>query len=623
MDSVSRSQEERPRLGAVPRADGACDFCVWAPRVERMELHLLAPRERIVELAAGERGYYAARVPGVGAGTRYAFRINRQGGQVDRPDPASRFQPEGVHRPSEVVDPAFPWEDAAWRGQPLEEYVLYEIHVGTFTPEGTFEAVIPRLDALRDLGVTAIELMPVAQFPGGRNWGYDGVHPFAAQNTYGGPAGLKRLVNACHARGLAVVLDVVYNHLGPEGNYLAEFGPYFTERYRTPWGPAVNFDGAHSDEVRRYFIENALDWVTDFHIDGLRLDAIHAIYDASAYPFLAELGEAVHARAAQLGRTILVMPESDRNDSRIIRAREQGGCGLDAQWNDDYHHSVHVLLTGERQGYYEDFGQIEDLAKAFREGYVFSGQYSAYRHRRHGSVSADLPGRQFIVFAQNHDQVGNRRLGERLSQLVPFEAQKLAAGVVLLAPFVPLLFMGEEYGETAPFLYFVSHADPGLIEAVRRGRREEFARFHWQGEVPDPQDEKTFQRSKLNWELQRDGSHRVLREFYRALLQLRHASPALARLDKESMEVTAVPEKKLLAIRRWQNASQVFAAFHFGGSAVEAELALPAGGWRREMDSADARWQGKGTSMPEQLESAGRVALRLPAFSFAVYSKAS
>jgi len=620
MDPISRSPNERPRLGATAHPDGTCEFRVWAPRAEKVEVHIVAPGERIVALAPEQRGHYSARVPDVRPRAQYVYRLN---GHTERPDPASRFQPSGIHRPSEVVDTAFPWEDASWRGLPLEQYILYEIHVGTFTPEGTFEAIIPRIEALLELGVTAIELMPVAQFPGGRNWGYDGVHPFAAQNSYGGPASLKQLVNACHGLGLAVVLDVVYNHLGPEGNYLADFGPYFTDRYRTPWGPAVNFDGAHSDEVRRYFIENALDWVTDFHIDALRLDAIHAIYDASARPFLQELGEAVHARAAQLGRGIFVIPESDRNDSRIIRPCEQGGYGLDAQWNDDFHHSLHVLLTGERQGYYEDFGKIEDLAKALRQGYVYSGQYSAYRRRLHGNASIDLPGRQFVVSAQNHDQVGNRRLGERLSQLAPFEALKLAAGLVLLSPFVPLLFMGEEYGETSPFQYFVSHADPELIQTVRRGRQEEFARFHWQGEVPDPQDEQTFLRSKLNWQLRGNGSHRILCEFHRELLRLRRSSPVFSRLDKEALEVHCLPEKKLLSVRRWHDPHQTLVAYHFGENTLEAELTLPSSGWSRELDSEDARWQGKGGGMPEQFGSIGRMTFRLPARSFVVYSKSA
>ena len=446
-------------------------------------------------MARRRRGYHEVLVDGVEPGTLYRYRLD---GTLERPDPASRCQPEDVHGPSQVVDSHFDWDDSAWCGIPLREYILYELHVGTFTPEGTFEAIIPYLPELKALGITAIELMPIAQFPGQRNWGYDGVYPFAVQHSYGGPDGLKRLVQACHRHGLAVVLDVVYNHLGPDGNYLGDYGPYFTERYKTPWGGALNFDGPYSDEVRRFFIDNALFWVTEFRIDALRLDAVHAILDHSAQPFLQELGLALQARAEHMNRRIYAIAESALNDTRIIRSRELGGYGLDAQWNDDFHHALRVLLTDDRGGYYQDFGELGHLAKAFREGFVYAGDYSAYRRRRHGHSSRHMPAQQFVVFAQNHDQVGNRMFGERLSQLVSLEALKLAASAVLLSPFIPLLFMGEEYGEVAPFQYFISHLDPQLVDAVRRGRREEFAAFAWQGEPPDPQDIATFQRAKLD-----------------------------------------------------------------------------------------------------------------------------
>ena len=451
-------------LGAIYLGDGRCSFRVWAPRAQQVEVRIVAPGQRIIPLRRDERGYHEVVAESVDPGTRYFYRLD---GESERPDPASRFQPEGVHGPSQVVDSRFSWGDAGWFGLPLRDYIIYELHVGTFTGEGTFAAVVTHLEQLKELGITVLELMPVAQFPGSRNWGYDGTYPFAVQNSYGGPDGLKHLVSACHQRGLAVVLDVVYNHLGPEGNYLGDFAPYFTDRYRTPWGPAVNFDGAHSDEVRRFFIENALSWVTEFHVDGLRIDAVHAILDFSAKPFLQELAEAVHAQAERLNRRIYLIPESDLNDTRLIRAPEVGGFGLDAQWNDDFHHALHTLLTGERTGYYEDFGEIRHLVKGFREGFVYSGEYSPYRRRRHGNSSRSLPAHRFVVFAQNHDQVGNRLRGDRLSHLVSLEALKLAAGVILLSPFIPLLFMGEEYGEIAPFEYFVSHSDPGLIEAVR------------------------------------------------------------------------------------------------------------------------------------------------------------
>ena len=493
--------------------------------------------------------------------------------------------------------------------------------MGTFTPQGTFDAIIPRIAALKDLGVTAIELMPVSQFPGNRNWGYDGVYPFAVQASYGGPTALKEFVNACHQQGIAVVLDVVYNHLGPEGNYLADFGPYFTNLYRTPWGEAINFDGCWSDEVRRYFIENALQWVTDFHMDALRLDAIHAIIDPSARPFLEELGAAVHEKAKELKRDVYLFPESNRNDARVVRSREAGGWGLDAEWNDDFHHSLHVLLTGEQDGYYQDFHGIEDLARAYREGFVYTGQYSEFRQRRHGNSSNQIPVERLIVFAQNHDQVGNRRIGDRLAQRLSFDQLKLMAGVVLLSPYIPLLFMGEEYGELAPFQYFVSHGDPALIEAVRCGRKEEFARFDWNGEVPDPQSEATFLCSKLNWELQAHGHHRILWHFYKELLRLRQVISSLARLDKNTLEVESFADKNVLFVKRGNVSSRVFAAFHFSPVPMELTLPVPAGRWKKRLESAEHRWAGQGSQTPQILASPGEVQLSLGRWAFLVLAE--
>ena len=524
----------RPSLGATYLGDGRCRFRVWAPFAESVQVRLLDTPERRIPLEPSSWGYYQAVVDGVAPGSLYFYRLNET---KERPDPASRSQPQGVHGPSQVIDPGFPWEDHGWAGLPLQRYIIYELHVGAFTPEGTFDAVIAHLEELQDLGVTAIELMPVAQFPGRRNWGYDGVDLFAAQDSYGGPEGLKRLVNACHKQGLALVLDVVYNHLGPEGNYLGDFGPYFTEKYRTPWGAALNLDGPQSDEVRHFFIENALSWTAEFHIDALRLDAVHAISDNSPQPFLEDLTEAVHQQAEDLNRRVYVIPESSDNNVRLLLPRELGGYDMDAQWNNDFHHALHTLLTPDRTGYYQDYGQIQDLARAFAEGYVYSGQYSRYRQRSHGTSSHQAPASKFVVFSQNHDEVGNRVQSDRLSQRVSFEALKLAAGVVLLSPFIPLLFMGEEYGETAPFYYFVEHSDPNLAEAVRRGRREEFAAFAWQGEPPDPQDEATFLRSKLNHTLRHQEQHGRLWEFYKELIRLRNELPALAYLSQKDTEV--------------------------------------------------------------------------------------
>src|SRR5215813_11349166 len=390
-------------LGAIWLDGNRCRFRVWAPSSHKVHLHLVAPEDRIFCMEPRKRGYHTAVVEEIAPGTKYLYQLSN-GNEV--PDPVSRYQPDGVHGPSEIVSARFDWTDTHWFGIPIETYVIYELHVGTFTSEGTFEAVIPYLNELVDIGITAIELMPVAQFSGSRNWGYDGVFLFAVQNSYGGPHGLKKLVNACHERGLAVILDVVYNHLGPEGNYLSLFAPYFTERYKTPWGAALNFDDAHSDEVRHFFVSNALEWITDYHFDALRLDAVHAILDHSALNFLEELAESV------------------LNDTRIIRPSELGGYGLDAQWNDDFHHSIHTLLTREREGYYADFGDFQHMAQAFSEGFVYSGRYSVNRGRRHGNSSRGVPPVKFVVYAQNHDQIGNRMKGERLRQLVSFEEYK-------------------------------------------------------------------------------------------------------------------------------------------------------------------------------------------------------
>jgi maltooligosyltrehalose trehalohydrolase len=606
-------------LGASLTGENSCSFLVWAPRAKKVEIHIASPTERIISMRPWEHGYFHAEVLDLRPGALYRYRLERE----ERADPASRFQPHGVHGPSQVMDNYFTWTDQQWSGLPLDKYVLYELHVGTFTPDGTLDAIIPRVAELKDLGITAIELMPVAQFPGSRNWGYDGVCPYAVQDSYGGPTALKRLVNACHEQGMAVVLDVVYNHLGPEGNYLADFGDYFTDLYKTPWGQSLNFDSRGSDEVRRYFIENALQWITDFHCDALRLDAIHAIVDPSANPFLQELASAVHARGDEFHRNVYLLPESDRNDARQVTPPAAGGLGLDAVWNDDFHHSLHVMLTGENTGYYEDFHGVEDLAQAFREGFVYTGQYSKYRGRRHGNSSEKIPGRSLIVFAQNHDQVGNRPLGDRLAQAASLDQLKLAAGAVLLAPNIPMLFMGEEYGETAPFQYFVSHGDPVLVEAVRKGRAEEFARFRWGGEIPDPQSEETFQRSKLNWELRKEGRHRVLWDFYRKLLRTRREIPALAHPDKRATEVTAFAPEKVLLLRRWTGSSQIFAVFNFSARRFTLSLPVPAGHWRKQLDSAEPRWQGQGSELPESFDSEGEVRISLADWAFGLFVSAA
>lgn len=606
------------RLGADCHRQGACSFTVWAPFAKTMEVRIVAPTERLISMERDEFGYWKAIASGLAPGARYVYKIECE---KERPDPASRFQPGGVHGPSEIVDhAAFRWEDDDWKGIALQSYVLYELHVGTFTKEGTFDAVIPHLDYLKGLGITAIELMPVAQFPGARNWGYDGVFPFAVQNSYGGPEGLKRLVNACHAKGLAVVLDVVYNHLGPEGNYLWDYGPYFTDRYKTPWGDAINFDGAYSDEVKRYLIESALAWVDDYHIDALRIDAIHGIFDFSAKHFLQELGEAVHHRAEELGRHVYIIPESDLNDVRVITPRELGGYGLDALWNDDFHHALHALLTGEHNGYYEDFGKLEHLRKACTEGFVYSGQYSRFRKRRHGSSSKGVSAHRFVVFSQNHDQVGNRMRGERLPSLVSFEQLKLAAGVVLLSPFIPLLFMGEEYGETAPFQYFVSYSDEDLINSVRKGRKEEFEAFGWDEAAPDPQAAETFLNSKINPGLRFQHENRILFEFYKNLIRLRKEMPAFRQLSKDNLDVLCSEAEKILFLRRWSGRDEAFCLYNFSDREQRTSLTLPNGRWDKMLDSSEETWGGMGAAAEPVMESQSeKLSIQMQAHSFVLY----
>jgi maltooligosyltrehalose trehalohydrolase len=590
------------KIGANYVGNGRCLFTVWAPVRVEAAVRLIKDGGRVVAMERDERGYWRSLCEGVPPGTRYVFILD---GSLERPDPASRFQPEGVHGPSCVIDPLeFSWTEGGWKGKDIEDFVIYELHVGTFTGAGTFEAIIPHLDYLKTLGITAVELMPVGQFPGGRNWGYDGVYPYAPQNSYGGPAGLKRLINECHRKGLAVILDVVYNHLGPEGNYLHDFGPYFTDRYKTPWGDAVNFDGPYSDEVRNYFIENALYWVSEYHVDALRIDAIHGIFDFSACHFLRELTASVH---------------SDLNDVRVINPVAIGGYGLDAQWNDDFHHAVHTLLTDEDKGYYSDFGRIGDLEKAFREGFIYSGQYSRHRKRSHGSSSKDRPARQFIVFSQNHDQVGNRMRGDRPGHVQTMEKLKLAAGVVILSPFIPLLFMGEEYGETAPFQYFVSHSDEALIEAVRTGREKEFESFQWEGEVPDPQAEETFLNSKIDIARHLQGGHGTLFDFYRNLLKLRRDIPALRNLSRDTMAATGFEDQKVLFVRRWFEGGEIFCLFNFGAEEADVACEVPGGMWQKILDSS-CRGTGPATLRSEPGPSAAKVRIAVAPYSFVLYA---
>ncbi|PSN20124.1 malto-oligosyltrehalose trehalohydrolase [filamentous cyanobacterium CCP5] len=600
-------------IGASYLGDGRCRFSVWAPERQEMAVDLLDPQPRQVAMERVPGGYWQAEVDQVVPSCRYRYILD---GQLERPDPASQLQPEGVHGPSAVVDhSAHRWQDGDWRGVALQDYVIYELHVGTFTPEGDFDGVIERLPVLKDLGITAVEIMPVAQFPGDRNWGYDGVYPYAVQTSYGGPAGLKRLVDACHQQGLAVILDVVYNHFGPEGNYTADFGPYFTDTYNTPWGSAINYDDAYSQGVRHFAIANALFWLREYHIDALRLDAIHAIYDCGARHVLAEMQDRTDAFATTRAFPAYLIAESDLNDVRVIHSPEKGGHGIAAQWCDDFHHSLHALLTGEGQGYYEDFGRLDQMAKALEDSFVYDWTYSPHRRRFHGSDASDCPPSQFVVCGQNHDQVGNRMLGERLSTLVSLEAQKLAAGTVLLSPYLPLIFMGEEYGETQPFLYFISHGDQDLVAAVREGRKREFAAFHDLGDPPDAASTETFAKCQLQWHLHNQGAHGMLWQFYRRLIRMRREAPALQGHSRKNLSAHLIEPSGVICLQRWSPTGQILALMNFQPIQVEFTPVIE-GSWHLRLDSAAPEWLGPGSLVPQQLHPAP---LKLQPHSFVVY----
>jgi maltooligosyltrehalose trehalohydrolase len=576
------------RLGASVLPGNRCRFVVWAPEAQTVSVRRPGGDDEL--LTADGDGYHRGVLEQCPAGTVYRYVLD--GGQAYA-DPASRSQPSGVHGPSAVFDPdTHAWGDADFVAPAWWTQVIYELHVGTFTASGTLDEALEAMDCLVDLGVTTIELMPLAQFPGRRNWGYDGVFLFAVQDSYGGPAALQRFVDGCHRRGLAVMLDVVYNHVGPEGNILGSYGPYFTDRYVTPWGSAMNVDGPGSDEVRRFFIENALGWFRDFHIDGLRLDAIHSIVDPTARPFIGELAAATADLGIALGRSCLLVGESADNNPAVVASPSVGGLGLDAQWNDDFHHALHAAVTGENAGYYADFGRLDQLARALSDGFVYQGQYSEFRGRRHGSSSVGLPPERFVVFAQNHDQIGNRPGGDRLSTVIGFDARCLVAAVLLLAPGVPLLFMGEEYGETAPFPYFVDHGDPALIAAVRQGRAVEFG--GWSHEALDPAAEETFLAAKIDVTQERDGSQGRLLELCRALIALRRTEPALHR--SAPADVSADAHGDVLTLTRRTEGSTVIALFNVSDRHTSVSVPEPpvGGKWQRLIASVEPRFGGSG-----------------------------
>lgn len=561
---------------------------VWAPFLNKVQL-MIKGEQDIKNLIKDPFGYWEAEVKVLKPGTYYKFLLDNE---LARPDPASQSQPEGVHSWSEVVDHAsYKWNDRSWDPPSMQEMIIYELHVGTFTPQGTFDAIIGKLDHLLDLGINTIEIMPIAQFPGDRNWGYDGVYPFAVQNSYGSVEKLKQMVDKCHQKGIAVILDVVYNHMGPEGNYLSAFGPYFTDKYHTPWGSAINFDDRHSDHVRNFFLQNALMWLEDFHFDGLRLDAVHAIMDHGPVHFLKELSQEVDQLEIKTGKSYSLIAESDMNDVKIISEYEKGGYGLEAQWADDFHHAIHTLATGEKEGYYSDYGNINFLAKSFKQAFIYDGIYSDYRKKKIGNNPGGMLPQQFVVCLQNHDQVGNRMLGDRLSQLVSFEMLKLSAGVLLISPFVPMLFMGEEFGEEQPFQYFVSHGDSDLVKAVQEGRKNEFEHFQWGGEVPDPQSKNTFEQSKLDWNFRDDLPKNILFSYYKYLIQLRKQE-AFELFKDKNMEILVHEEERMLSIFAEKDPTKIMAVMNF--SHVDQRIKVPdtENSWSKILASTDLQWGG-------------------------------
>jgi maltooligosyltrehalose trehalohydrolase len=524
-------------------------FAVWAPLPRTMAVQV--DGSRFPMQGPDEHGWWRADVDAAGPGSNYGFLVDDD--ERAYPDPRSLWQPNGVHALSRVYDQsAFAWSDAGFRAQALASAIVYELHIGTFTQQGTLDSAIERLDTLKELGITHVELLPVASFAGRQGWGYDGVALFSVHEPYGGPDALKHFVDAAHARGLAVLLDVVYNHFGPSGNYAGKFGPYTTDLHHTPWGGAVNLEDAWAGQVRRFFCDNALMWMRDYHFDGLRLDAVHAFVDRSAIHFLEQLAIETRALEAELARPLVLIAESDLNDPRIVTSRDAGGFGIDAQWSDDFHHALFAVLASEPLGgYYADFGGIEQLAKAIEKTFVYDGIYSKYRRRIHGKSAAHLPQSRFLGYIQNHDQVGNRAVGERIHQTVGFNRAKIAAALVLTGPFVPMLFQGEEWAASSPFQYFADHEDPALARMVSMGRKQEFESSGWNPDlIPDPEKKETFERSKLNWDEMRDGDHAEIRAWYRDLIALRKTTPDLNSSEPGNAGVDFDPDAKWLVVKR-------------------------------------------------------------------------
>jgi maltooligosyltrehalose trehalohydrolase len=600
-------------IGVNFNAAGEAQVLLWAPHADRVEI-LIPAKDRVVSLSGEGYGYWAVKTTALSPGDLYYFELD---GSRQLADPASLSQPGELEGPSQAVDLSSEWTDHDWKNLPLSGYIIYELHTGTFTEEGTFKAIEEKLDYLLNLGITAVEIMPVAQFPGHRNWGYDGVFPFCVQGSYGGVRGLQHLVNACHNKGLAVILDVVFNHVGPQGNHFEDFGPYFTEKYRTPWGNAINFDDAWCDGVRQFYIENALMWLRDFHIDALRMDAVHAIKDFSPVHILEQIRQQVDILAQHTGRKYHLIVELDLNDTRFINPPGKGGFGMNAQWIDEFHHALRVCSGQKKQGYYADFNGVESLAKSYKDAYVYDGTYSNRRKRVFGVKTTDNTGDQFVVFSQNHDQVGNRMLGERTSQLVSFEMQKLLAGAVLVSPYIPLLFMGEEHAERNPFLYFVSHTDAKLADAVREGRKSEFEAFQDEAEAPDPLAEETFINSKVQWNLAGEQPHKTMFDYYKKLIAVRKSQKPLSVLNRKEVSVEYDTEAEVIILHRQYKLQDVICLMNFSRQRQSVQAPVYSPVWHKLIGSSDLQWGGD-CDMPDH--NYGEFTLILPPQSITLYT---
>jgi maltooligosyltrehalose trehalohydrolase len=586
------------QVGAFREEDGF-EFVLWAPYASSVSV-FLTEKNSTEEMEHMQNGYWELNLKGVKDGTKYMFRIDEE---RNKPDPASRHQPDGVFGASATTDnELFRWNDQKWTGLDLRDVIIYELHVGTFTEKGTFEEAKKQIEDLVKTGINCIELMPVAQFSGERNWGYDGVFPYAVQNSYGGPNKLKELVDYCHTNSVSVILDVVYNHFGLEGNYLSDFGPYFSTDKKTPWGPAINFDGKQSEHVRSYLVENAIHWLRDFHIDGLRLDAVYAIEDNSPKHFLEELSEAVQNFSSKNSRKVYLIAEDYQNDAKIVAPKSLGGYGLDAQWLEDFHHVLHVILTGERQGYYTNFNGIMDLVKVFKERFVWS-------HFQNQTVfPAKLATNKFIIFSQNHDQIGNRPQGDRLITLAGVEAAKLAAALTIFSPYLPLLFMGEEYGEEDPFLFFTDYSNSTLARNVWKGRRDELSIFGGTQEIPDPQNPDTFKKSKLKWDKRIKGKNQKMVAFYKKLISLRR-SLNLA-YSETKVDVFGLNKEKLLFIRTLNTNSKESSGLIANLNNQNRLTIFPwEDGHTKILDSADIKWGGPGSEMPIEIRQNERAVI--------------